>query len=266
MLVGVDRGQSRSRVLVPVLLTLVVIRGAVPYSHGKADAAHPGGMIVLYGDSLSMEASPYFSDELARTTKALVIAKPIPGTAPCSVADTMRNDATVHPAVVVIQFVGNNGVPCTRDAEGNPLTGQALADRYEADVRAEVDTFASQGTKVVLVGGPEAPGLPGGAELQIAAAYQRIVAEWDDRVFGRVRYADAAATVTEDHRFVDKLPCASDEGPGQGCVAGQVTVRAPDRAHFCPSPGAFLVCPAPDPGARRFGFEMAKVAREALND
>ena len=29
-------------------------------------------MIVLYGDSLSAEASPYFADELARTTRALV--------------------------------------------------------------------------------------------------------------------------------------------------------------------------------------------------
>jgi hypothetical protein len=266
MLVGMARGSSRSGGLLPVLLTLVVIGAAVTYSHVKADASRPGGMIVLYGDSLSMESGPYFSDELARTTKALVITKPIPGTAPCSVADTMRNDATLHPDVVVIQYVGNNGMPCTRDADGNPLTGQALADRYEADVRAEVDMFASQGTKVVLVGGPEAPGLPGGAELQIAADYQHIVDEWDARVFGRVRYADAAATVTQDHKFVDKLPCASDEGPGQGCTGGEVTVRAPDRAHFCPSPGAFLVCPVPDPGARRFGYEMAKVAREALND
>jgi hypothetical protein len=265
MLVGMARGSSRSSGLLPLVLTLTVIGAAVTYSHVSADASRPGGMIVLYGDSLSTESSPYFADELARTSKALVITKPIPGTAPCSAADTMRNDATLHPDVVVIQYVGNNAMPCTRDAAGDPLTGQALADRYEADVRAEVDMFASQGTKVVLVGGPEAPGLPGGAELQIAAAYQRIVDEWDDRVFGRVRYADAAGTVTADHRFVDKLPCASDEGPGQGCTDGDVTVRSPDRAHFCPSPGSFLVCPVPDPGARRFGYAMARAAREALN-
>jgi hypothetical protein len=261
------KSSTRSGGLLPLVLTVALVGGAFAYSHAKADASHPGGMIILYGDSLSAEASPYFADELARTTTALVIPKTIPGTGPCSAMDAMRSDATLHPDVVVIQYVGNNAMPCARDANGNRLTGQALTDRYEADVRAEVDLFASQGTKVVLVGGPDAPGLPGGATLQIADAYQRIVDEWDDRAFGRVRYADAAGTVTgPDHRFVDKLPCAPDEGPAQGCTNGEVEVRSPDQAHFCPAEGIYMVCPVPNPGARRFGFEMARVAREALND
>ena len=267
MLVGMARGSGRGSRLLPLLLIVAVVGAAVAFSHVRADAARPGGMVVLYGDSLSTESSPYFADELARTTSALVITKPIPGTAPCSVLDTMRNDATIHPDVVVIQYVGNNGASCTRDANGQPLTGQALADRYEADVRAATDMFAAEGTNVVLVGGPDAPGLPGGATMQIVDVYHKIVDEWDARAFGRVRYADAAGTVTgPDHQFVDKLPCASDEGPGQGCTDGEVEVRSPDRAHFCPATGAYMVCPVPSPGARRFGFEMAQVARDALND
>jgi hypothetical protein len=274
MLVGMpwgSRGRKSSArgrgALILLLLMVALIGGAVVYSHVQADAARPSGTIVLYGDSLSTEASPYFTDELARTTQAQVITKAVPGTTPCSAMGTMRDDATRRPDVVVIQYVGNNATPCTSDTSGVPLTGQALADRYEADVRAAVDMFASEGTRVVLVGGPDAPGLPGGAAMEIADAYHRIVDEWDDRASGRVRYADAAGTVTgPDHRFVAELPCASDEGPGEGCREGEVEVRSPDRAHFCPAPGVYMVCPVPNPGARRFGHEMARAAREALND
>ena len=70
-------------------------------------------MVVLYGDSLSTESSPYFTEELARISSALVVTKAVPGTAPCGALDTMRADATLRPAVVVIQYVGNNVTDCT---------------------------------------------------------------------------------------------------------------------------------------------------------
>jgi hypothetical protein len=274
MLIAMPWGSSRRKPAprsggaLPLLAIGGLVVAALAFSAIRPDSDRPGGMVILYGDSLSLESSTYFTEEMARISSALVITKPVPGSAPCDALETMRADATLQPSVVVIQYVGNNGTDCTRAAAGGERqTGQALADRYAADVRAAADIFAGDGTRVVLVGGPVAPGLPGGAEDEIAAAYQQIVAEWDGRAYGMVRYADAAGTVTgPGHAYAERLPCADDEGPGQGCGGGEVRVRSPDLAHFCPAEGAYLVCPVPSPGARRFGQEMARVAREAMDD
>ncbi|HET6953340.1 MAG TPA: hypothetical protein VFI47_23365 [Acidimicrobiales bacterium] len=227
--------------------------------------APPDGLVILYGDSLSTEASGTFVKELRRTSAAEIITRPVPGASPCDALPAMQADLALAPTVVVIQYVGNNVSPCTRGPGGERLTGDALAARFDADVRAATDMFATAGTRVVLVGGPDAPGLDGGATLAIVDVYERIVTEWAGRDIGRVRYADAAATVTDDHHFVDRLPCEPDEDAAQGCVDGQVVVRTDDRIHFCPAPLDGLTCPVESPGARRFGTEMARVARQALD-
>ena len=261
------RPASRSGAALPLLAIGGLVVAALAFSAVRPDPDRPGGMVILYGDSLSLEASTYFTEEMGRLSTALVITKPVPGNAPCDALEAMRADAALQPSVVVIQYVGNNGTDCTRSGDGERQTGQALADRYAADVRTAADIFAGDGTRVVLVGGPVAPGLPGGADDEITAAYHQIVAEWDSRAHGMVRYADAAETVTgPGHQYAERLPCADDEGPGQGCDGGEVRVRSPDQAHFCPAEGAYLVCPVPAPGARRFGHEMARVAREAMDE
>ena len=265
MLVAMRRGSSRRgagarSALVTLLVTGGLVAAALALAAAREDGEGSGSTVILYGDSLSMEAGPYFSEEMARTSSADVVTKPVPGAAPCDVLDTMRADAAAEPAVVVIQFVGNNATPCTQTGSGERRTGQELADQYAADVRTAAGIFAGTGTRVVLVGGPPAPGLPGGADGPIEDAYRRIAAAWDARDAGAVRYADAAATVTgPDRTFVARLPCAADEGPAQGCDGREVTVRSPDETHFCPAEGPHLTCPVPSPGARRFGNEMARV-------
>ena len=67
------------------------------------------------------------------------------------------------------------------------------------------------------------------------------------------------------HAFAATLPCRGDEGEPEGCVDGEVVVRSPDRIHFCPVVPEGLACPVPAPGADRFGREMARVARLALD-
>jgi len=243
--------------------TLVLLGTAVAL---RQPPPAPTGRVILYGDSLSMEASGAFLDELGRTADAEVITRAVPGEAPCDALDDMTADLALAPAVVVIQYVGNNGSPCSRGPDGRPLTGADLVERTEADVRAATELFATRGTRVVLVGGPDAPGLPGGAARGIADAYNEIVNEWAGRDLGRVRYADAAATVSgADHAYADRLPCRDEEGPDEGCVDGEVVVRAEDRIHFCPVTHDDLACPVPSPGAARFGEEMARVVRVALD-
>jgi hypothetical protein len=230
--------------------------------------AEPDGTVILYGDSLSVEARDVFAARVRATTAADVVLRPVAGLSPCDARPGMDDDVALQPDVVVIQFVGNNESPCSRGPDGEHLTGQALADRYESDVREIVEMWAAAGTRVVLVGGPTAPGLPGEASDQIADAYNRIVNEWAGRDLGRVRYADAAATVTgPDHDFVTQLPCRDSEDAAAGCAEGEVTVRSPDRIHFCPTELAedTILCLGPSPGAVRFGEEMARVAGMALD-
>lgn len=260
-LAGGRRLSTPARALVAAAV-LIVGAGAVLALRQPPE--RPDGLVVLYGDSLSFEAYGAFDDELARTSDAEVLARVEPGTSPCDVLETMVDDAALEPAVVVVQYVGNNHSECMLGPGGEQLAGRALADRTEADVRAATEIFATQGTRVVLVAGPVAPGLPGDPDL--ADAYNGIVNEWAGRDLGQVRYADAAATVTgPDHGYVDRLPCRDDEGGAQGCVDGEVVVRSPDRIHFCPRGGDGLACSVPAPGARRFGEEMARVVRLALD-
>lgn len=257
-------GRRRRPLVVAVGVALVVAAAGVAAL--RRPPPPPEGLVVLYGDSLSVESAGAFVDELERTSEAEVITRPVPGESPCDALDTMRDDLALEPAVVVIQYVGNNASPCMLGDDGRPLTGQALTDRTAADVRAAAELFATAGTRVVLVGGPHAPGLPAGdATLDIADAYLRIVNEWPGEL-GRIRYADAAATVTgPDRRYAERLPCRDGEGADEGCADGEVVVRSPDRIHFCPAEHGELVCPVPSPGARRFGQEMARVTRMALD-
>jgi hypothetical protein len=229
-------------------------------------APRPGGLVILYGDSLATEASGDYVTELRRTTDAEVVTRVVPGEAPCDALDDMQADLARRPTVVVISYAGNNGTACIRGPAGEELTGDALTARYDADVRRATEMFATAGTRVVLVGGPEAPGLPGGASGAIADDYHRIVNEWAGRDLGRVRYADAAAVVSgPGGTFVARLPCRSGEDAAQGCAGGEVTVRNPDGIHFCPGTYQGLTCDVVSPGARRYGEEMARVTRIALD-
>ena len=243
---------------------LVVAGAAAVVLHRPAP--RPEGLVVLYGDSLATEASGDFVLALQRTTDAEVVTRVEPGQAPCDALDDMQADLARRPSVVVLSYAGNNGTACIRGPAGEELTGDALTARYDADVRRATEMFATAGTRVVLVGGPEAPGLPGGASGAIADGYRRIVNEWAGRDLGRVRYADAGAIVSgPGGAFAARLPCRSDEGAAQGCAGGEVAVRNPDGIHFCPGDYGGLTCDVASPGARRFGEEMARVTRLALD-
>jgi hypothetical protein len=250
-----------------VAAAVVVVVGIVGVAARREPPPRPTGLVVLYGDSLSAEAAPAFLEEMERTTDAEVITRAVPAQAPCDALADMEADTQLRPDVVVIQFVGNNATPCSRGEAGERLEDEALVDSTVEDVRAATEMFATRGTRVVLVGGPDVPGLPGNPGLGVAEGYNALVNEWAGRDLGRVRYADAAATVSgPDGEYVKSLPCRADEGVSVGCAGGEVVVRSDDNIHFCPATGDHLACPVPSPGAERFGEEMARVTRMALGD
>ena len=86
------------------------------------------------------------------------------GTAPC---DWIGQDLRITTAtVVVISFTGNSSTPCMSDGAGGYLSGQAVIDKYRADVvpgddvvvginRVYADLAASMGNVMFLNAGAE---------------------------------------------------------------------------------------------------------------
>src|SRR5262245_21881256 len=102
------RSRRRSRRLVGVALAAVLVAAVVVAAVVREPPAEPEGTVILYGDSLSVEARDAFADRLHATTRADVVLRAVPGLSPCDVRPRMEEDAALRPDVVVIQFVGNN--------------------------------------------------------------------------------------------------------------------------------------------------------------
>jgi hypothetical protein len=265
---------TRTRVLA-VVGAVVVLAGAAA---GVAAANRPdrddvgaGERVVLYGDSLAVEAGPAFVEAMGEHSRAAVDVKAVPGAALCDMLDTMRGDASgsagPRPAVVVLEFAGNNATPCVAGGDGTPLRGAALAERYAADIAAAVELFAAADVRVVIAGPPPAPGLPGEATDLIDEAELSLVTRWAGIDIGQVRYSPAGDTVAgADRAYESRLPCLAGEGRAEGCEGGEIAVRSPDRIHFCPAGlTGRLTCAGYSSGARRYGQEMARTAAQALD-
>jgi hypothetical protein len=255
-----------------VVGAVVVLAGAVAVAAANRpdrDDVGAGERVVLYGDSLAVEAGPAFVEAMAEHSRAEVEVKAVPGIAPCDALDTMRADAEggSPPAVAVIEFAGNNATRCVAGQGGEPLQGQRLAERYAADIEAAVELLAAHDVRVVIAGPPPTPGLPGGATELIDEAVLSLVTRWAGIDIGQVRYSPAGDTVTgAGGSYESQLPCLDGEGRAEGCEGGRITVRSPDRIHFCPAGQTEeLRCPGYSSGARRFGREMARSAAQALD-
>jgi hypothetical protein len=157
---------------------------------------------VVWGDSLTVEATPYVGAEVRAHN----------GLAPCDYLDEIRQRVRTNPpAVAVLAFVGNNLTACT-----GGVTGQALVDNYRYYAEAITNELRVVGTRVVWAAAP--PFSTHAGRNPINAAYEGLGLRWD-----------TANSVTLSGRFAWNLSCL----PGE-CV-GQVPVRHKDGVHLAPS-------------------------------
>lgn len=220
-------------------------------------------LVVLYGDSLASEAEQTFSDQLGG--HARVRAATVPGAALCDVLDRMRDDLgrRTTPRLAVIQFSGNNVTPCVQDANGDPLEGDALADRYATDARRAIELFSENGVQLYLVGSP--PTTVSSTAVTLNERYRALATE-ASRAGSDVSFVDAHLAVSApDGSFNQRLPCLPFETVDLGCDGGSIVVRAPDGVHFCPTGrGDDRECPVWSSGAYRFGSAMAAPVLQEL--
>ncbi len=209
-------------------------------------------LIALYGDSLGMEAAPFFS-YLAHASGATALLRAVNGWAVCDDVQQMASDAaTRHPAVAVIEFSGNAMTPCM---SGYTMGSTPYYDKYRADMQSAIDIFRSNGIPVMLI----APPISAWANLAANVSFLNQIYASMAATNQGVAFVDAGQAVLANGRFTLTLPCLSFEP----CVGptGTNIVRSPDGVHFCPDGdtevnGWFNVCDDYSSGAFRFALAM----------
>lgn len=194
---------------------------------GLSTPSKSRGPVLVYGDSLIEQASPYF-----RSTDQV---HAYGGTALCDWVDKMARAATVEqPSVMVVEFVGNDLTPCMQGYQ----TPDQVRAKYEADMarlKRRVDA------PILWVGAP---------------AFR----DRDPATLGlyssEPRFVDAGEAVLTDGEYTDTLPCLADEGEIQGCVNGRIRVRASDGTHFATSGSGYSA------GGRRFADAIDSAIRK----
>jgi hypothetical protein len=244
---------ARSKRFVPAIGVVVLALGLSGCFGPKGAPAKP--VVILYGDSLSWESRGAF--QLTLGPDVDVVHRNFPGVAICDYLDEMATDVvTLRPRAVVLEFAGNVLTPCVRPFIGNVNT---LVSKYAGDAAFATSLFTSRGVPVHLMGAPLLPGWPTDPTRQLHAAYAAVATQGGPLA----SFTDAGRAVLDDQgRYTDTLPCLPGEGPAQGCSGGRITVRSPDRVHFCPTTGD--PCPVWSSGAWRFGAAMAAPVRRDL--
>ncbi|HEX6311272.1 MAG TPA: hypothetical protein VF152_06565 [Acidimicrobiia bacterium] len=239
--------RGRFVTLIAVGATALVATGCL----GPTTAPPPRPVVILYGDSLAWESRSSFDWHLGPGVQ--VVHRNFPGVAPCDVLPSMAADAAFRPSAVVFEFAGNSLTPCM-----NGVTPATLVLRYTLDVARARSIFTDRGIPVFLMGAPLLPGWSFDPTPDLHAAFTALADQHP-----RTSFTDAGRSVLgAQGAYTTRLPCLPGEGIAAGCVAGRITVRSPDRVHFCPA--GRDPCPVWSSGAWRFGAAMAAPVRRAL--
>ena len=209
-------------------------------------------IIALYGDSLGMEAAQDF-EYLAGSSGSLTLLRAFGGAAICDDLGDMASDvATLHPAVAVIEFSGDNQTPCMA---GYTKGTAAYYEKYQNDAQTAITLFRSDGIPVVLIGAPPDASTSLTANINFLNQIYASLAASNSGVL----YDDAGQSVSSNGQFTKTLPCL----PIEPCTgpSGTNVVRSPDGVHFCPDgivavENLFSVCDVYSSGAFRFAAAM----------
>ena len=227
---------------------------------GSAQApARPTLRVALYGDSIGEEIAVPLRFLLGADGFDVVFDQnTFGGTSACDWLHEADADArSFHPDVVVTLFIGNDMTPCMHPG-GRTLSPAEAARRTAMDSNAIAARFPD--ALVVRVGGPRSRADQAELDAGGASKPDLVNGLLARTTVGHLAYVDAGAAVYRAGRYADTLPCASFDGM---CVAGRVTVRAPDGVHLCPAApvaraGVLPSCEVESPGATRMAMAIAR--------
>jgi hypothetical protein len=212
--------------------------------------------VVVYGDSLSVQAAAYIRSDLADHGQIRLSIDAVGGTAPCDRMRTMLHEASADPPrVVVLEFSGN--VSCT----GAPSGSRAFFRSYATQMTRVARAFASRGTRVFIIGAPIFLGSVLDHNRQwdhLNEIYAGLATRVPDTTF-----VNAGPSVAPHDQFVWTLPCRPHE---PDCERnGSILVRAYDGVHFCEQQAALgSKCLDYSSGAARYAEAMTAPIRAFL--
>jgi hypothetical protein len=230
------------------LAALFVVALAQPVAAAPGD---PPPRILIFGDSLVVEATPYARTMAAKAGAPLEI-QARGGTAICDwLATAAGTRARFRPDIVVMAFSGNALTPCMKDVRGFAPAGSALGVRYYSDLERMAALFPGP-NKVVWVT-PPAPKYwnPG---VQAVGATYRDASRWRRDS----TWVDGNAYISPGGVWSKTQPCLPEE-PCEGIMVKRLpsnTVRAPDNQHFCPVGYLAGRCPVYSSGAYRYAGNL----------
>jgi hypothetical protein len=270
---------TRSRVralLVALVLVLVFGGGIAVASVGSGDggsgnqAAAPTPerpRIAIYGDSLTLQASPYLT-AISKAFGLRLVVRAFSGTAPCDFLPVLRKDLTEQrPDLVMFAFSGNSVATCMLDDTGKPLTGLAVFTKYRADTEAAAD-MTTRFHRPFLIASPPAPR----GKMAIWKALDDLYRDIATTHAG-VQYVDAGQNIAPGGVFSATQRCLPYETripQAKGSCSGpdaDIRVRGADGGHFCgdSGPTTAVLCSSYSSGAMRYAVNLVTAAKLTLD-
>ncbi len=219
--------------------------------------------IVLFGDSLAYESHELFVETFAGSGVSTTTVT-MGGTALCDFDDQIQEVvAGGSVEAIVVAFSGNALTQCMLDSTGQGLTGEAHTAAYAAALDWTIAIANSSGIDVFVVVAPiSRDATPEAAALR--TLYRDTAAEQ-----AGVHVIETGTALSPGDAYTDTLPCMDFEDESLGCVDGEIIVRAPDGAHFCPGSGPAVrgvtdICARWSSGAYRYAHAMADPILDAV--
>ncbi len=254
------------RLVLPLVVCVATTLGFSACTPQRA----PTYRVEVWGDSLAYQAAPYINYFFTASGRVKSRTHVFPATAICDAISDIRheldphNPSGFHPNRIVLVYSGVALFPCMKDANGVPLSGQALINKYAADARTVI---AIAGAVHVPVYFASTPIFKQDASLYVGDTPLGVMYSTLPAAFpgGMVRFIDAAQSVEWQGHYTDTMPCQRFEHCTGRWPDGTptVVVREADGKHFCPVADLFFNCPVPMPGAMRYG---AAITSRVLGD
>jgi hypothetical protein len=248
--------------------------------------------ILLLGDSIAANAFATLEAWTEATRRATLYASVFPGTALCDFLDGKPEIETpfltklplaiekFEPQLIIFQFWGNRGSPCTRDAKSD----EEYLQQYFLDalLAAEQIEFAAQAANIPrpkllwVLQGPEADSAWPERTRRLNEAYSYVAEIHGDRTsdagfsVSQAAAHPAQALPGDRYAWAQYLPCTEQEKTIGLCthpeLSGGMTQlhRDDDPVHFCLGPEFLQFCGSPSPGAVRYGSRIAEDAARLL--
>jgi hypothetical protein len=242
----------RPRFRLPRLLAVAL--AAAPVALALTACQPPGPRVLIFGDSLTIEAKGSGDPAHTMAGYALDWSGVKYMTAPCNGLAVAKAIGYV-PDVVVINYAGNRGSFQDNCMDGE--TGQALADRYRTDVQALIDRFRNGTTKVVIVGAPARKATLDDGNL-VFTTLQALAAD----PANRVAFFDGGRFLTPDRRVVPRTATCLSPRETQGGTCGTSSpgrnvIRDAALEHLCPTGGTIGgTCGTYSSGAIRLALNL----------